>query len=162
MYTLWRNGELLGRIDGLDALEGFGFDGLIQGILRPTAAFAGTKPVSQTRHPIDPEITWHHPHEPKTIDGAPLPPIEPLAPPPPFAAETRRPLPPSIAASEKFELRTDAGPVDCDSINLSCFIADQDVPLDTLHEQWGTSAGRQIWDDDRQMWMVVAHKARDD
>lgn len=151
MFTLWRNGTLLGRIDEPPADSQAALPGIVFGILRPTPAFAGMTSMTQVRHLFEPSKVTQHPMDPVQI-GESLAPMEPIDPSDFLAGSSAR-TPPAqtVSDAEKLEVRSDDGTaLDCSYISVVHCIAPDDFPVAEIRREWGTTG------DERQFWMFNA------
>jgi hypothetical protein len=147
MHTLWRNGEMLGRIDDPPGKRSKDPSFLV-GILRPTTAFSGTEPMVQVRLPLPTAMTIQHPIDFLALDS-PSNAKQARA-----RVEIRADGPPAkdVPDREKLVIRSaDGAAVDCTYISLMRVIAPDEVPLAEIQRQLGTTA------DERHFWMIMAH-----
>lgn len=159
--SLWRGGKLLGRIEPF--ADGPPFpdlqaSGMILGVLQPTSAFAGTKPVSQSQDVLGRGAT-QQPMETIEVNTDPKPPIEPIGLPPdlppdwkpPEGPEVEMQLPPlegAVPYSETLEIRTDDGTiVDCWNIAIMHMVPRADYSDYDWQREFGT---------EREAWVVSA------
>jgi hypothetical protein len=160
-YTLWRGGTLLGRIEPFPdgpALPAGPSPGMFMGLLRPTAAFAGTQPVFQSQD-IFGRGAMQRPMDTVEVSGEPLAPIplidippEPPLPPAWTEAEQEDPieLPPlegGVPDSERLDIRADDGTsVDCWTIAIIRSVPRAGLSDDGWRKEFGSLArAPEVW-----------------